>query len=236
MAGYPASLDVRVLVAARPWLGGLETLPELQITTRGPTTVFSLLVVTPGSADPVPTLLGANFFGNHRVVDDPSVAISTTPVSVHGRRPYAGERVSETDAWDVERTIRAGYGFATSCMSEVEPDDAALATAPLAQFAGRRGRTGAVAAWAWAFSRALDVLAGLPEIDTSRVVAVGHSRLGKAALWAAAMDQRLAAVIPAGRGSAVPRRPAGRPSAQITRRFPHWFSPAYAAVAERVDD
>ncbi len=249
--GTPAALDVRVLAAPHPVLGGLGTLRELQITTRAPDTVFSLLVITPARADPVLTFLGANFFGNHRVLDDPAITVSATPVGADGRRPHDGERGEETTAWDIEQTIRAGYGVATFCMSEVVPDDADRAAAPLARFAGQRGRTGAIAAWAWAFSRCLDVLGDLAEVRAERVVAVGHSRLGKAALWAAARDERLAGVIPSqsGVGGAAPSRTAperaaigsdGRPEAEtvaeITRCFPHWFSTAYAAVAERVDD
>lgn len=250
--GQPASVDVRVLTAARPTLDGAATLRELELVTRGPDTVFSLLILTPSSdTEPVPAFLGANFFGNHRVLEDPAIAVSHTLVGADGQLPHPGERGAETAAWDVRETIRAGYGFATFCMSEVVPDDADLASAPLEQFAGERGRTGAIAAWAWAFSLALDVLADLPEIDATRVTAVGHSRLGKASLWAVAHDERFAAVIPSqsGVGGAAPSRtaperavigPDGRPEAEtvsaITSRFPHWFATAYADVAGAVDD
>lgn len=136
------------------------------------------------------------------------------------------------------------------CTSEVVPDEATLALEPLSTFAAGT-RTGAISAWAWAFSRALDVLGDITEVDADRVVAVGHSRLGKAALWAAAVDERFAATIPSqsGCGGAAPSRIApelaviqldGRPIAEtvrvITTDFPHWFAPAYAAAADDVDD
>jgi hypothetical protein len=176
--------------------------------------------------------------------------ISHAAVGADGRPPHVGERGAETVAWDVERTVAEGYAFATFCVSEVVPDDAELARAPLSTFAGDQGRTGALSAWAWAFSRALDVLTGLPALDPDRVVAVGHSRLGKAALWAAAVDERIAATIPSqsGCGGAAPSRTApeltvigadGRPTAEtvsaITTRFPHWFAAAYGGLAQDVD-
>lgn len=245
----PEGFDVQALTCPRPTLDGAGTLRELEIVTTGPATSYRLLVVLPADArGPVPVFLGANFSGNHRVLADPAIALSAVP----GFDGTSGEatRGQEAASWDVRATLAAGYGLATFCMSEVVPDDAARALGPLASFAAGR-RTGAISAWAWAFSRALDVLGELPEVDTARVVAVGHSRLGKAALWAAAVDERFAAVIPSqsGCGGAAPSRiapelaviqPDGRPVAEtvavITTNFPHWFSPAYAAHADHVDD
>ena len=97
-------------------------------------------------------------------------------------------------------------------------------------------RSGTIALYAWAMSRMVDVLRDDASTAKAPVIAVGHSRMGKTALLAGAMDERFAMAIPlqAGCGGTAPSRgKIGESVKQINDRFPHWFNSRFKEFGER---
>ena len=61
---------------------------------------------------------------------------------------------------------------------------------------------GSIAAWAWGALRVADYVRDLPDLNGERIALTGHSRNGKTALLAGALDEQIALVNPAGSGCA----------------------------------
>ncbi|MCI0357329.1 MAG: hypothetical protein L0211_02445 [Planctomycetaceae bacterium] len=98
-----------------------------------------------------------------------------------------------------------------------------------------------IALWAWGFHRVVDFLSANPNlVDPKRIAVVGHSRNGKTALLAGAMDERIALVIPhqAGCGGTAPSRtkdPKAESVQRINTSFPHWFCGNFKKFNEHTD-
>jgi hypothetical protein len=199
---------------------------------------FTLLIYLPKGVDRSPLFAGYNFYGNHTVTDDVHVRISDAWARNNSSYGISNHRLTEksrglrAEAWQVEKILEAGYGLATIFYCEVDPDkdDFSDGVHPLLYARGQEKPAdhewGAIAAWAWGLSRAMDYFKEDPEIDESSIIVFGHSRLGKTSLWAGATDQRFAGVISNNSGcggAALSKRQFGETVARINHSFPHWF-------------
>ena len=89
---------------------------------------------------------------------------------------------------------------------------------------------GILAAWAWGASRIADYLVTDPSIDGKKLIITGASRSGKAAMIAAAFDDRLmGAPVVTGGGGIGAYRYAGDDHSEtldmMEKKYPNWFSP-----------
>lgn len=156
-------------------------------------------------------------------------------------------RREKSGFWPAEEVIARGYGIAAIQNRELAPDDKEkFRDGVIRLFEGDEAaerRPGdacaALAAWGWGASRALDYLETDPRVDAKKVAVLGHSRGGKAALWAGAEDDRFALVISNDSGcggAALSRRRFGETVERINASFPHWFCDNFKKYDGREDD
>ncbi len=230
-------------------LGGLARMVEIVATVstaRGARDLRILLHLPAAAVTPMPCVLGLNFAGNHTTTPDPWVTLTTAWIPDRKEDGSSSHTARHADRgmlarrWPMALALARGYAVATVYSGEIEPDrDGAwqdglrgLFDPPEADDAW-----GCLGAWAFGLSRALDALIAVePRIDARRVAVIGHSRLGKTALWAAAQDERFALTLSNDSGctgAALSRRRFGERQVHLNHRFPHWCCRAYRAFDER---
>jgi hypothetical protein len=216
--------------------------------TNAPKGNMILVVPNDGRAQHA-TLVMQNFCGNRAALPGAPLAasfITEPPKECYGQmsnmliKAVLGEYANAPPWADL---ISRHYAVAMLYAGDVVPDDAVASEPALKALwalggpqAATRQQTGALAAWAWAYSRMIDVLSLDPRLNPKQIAIWGHSRNGKAALLAAATDPRIALVIShqAGRGgSALTRNYVGEPMAKLLENYPFWFAPAFKSFVGR---
>lgn len=229
-------------------LGGTAVGKSVTISVRanGKEHAFNLYLFVPKAGDgPYPTFLGLNFYGNHTVHPDPDIPISkswtpnNTEFCVFDHQADEVSRGVRAYRWPAERIINRGYALAIVYSGDIDPDfDDEFKNGVHSLFPENRNNQawGTISAWAWGLSRAMDYLVQDNTIDRNKVAVMGHSRLGKASLWAGAQDERFALVISNDSGcggAAISRRKSGERLKDINDRFPHWFARAFRQYNEK---
>lgn len=247
----PKALSFKVEHDVDGAIGGKARRKEItvQLSDRNDdATMRILLYLPPAAQGPVPIFVGLNFFGNHTIAPDPGITLSTRWMrpspekGVRDNRATEASRGTATSRWPVARILARRYGLATIYCGDLDPDyDDGFHNGVHALYPrdDRRGDAwGTIAAWAWGLSRAMDYFETDDDVDARNVAVMGHSRLGKTALWAGATDPRFALVISNDSGcggAALSRRRFGETVARINTSFPHWFCRNFKRYNDRED-
>jgi (4-O-methyl)-D-glucuronate---lignin esterase len=138
--------------------------------------------------------------------------------------------------------LAIGWGYATMEVGPIQNDYSGGLTSGIIGLmsAGQPRKPddwGALAAWSWGLSRAMDYFETDKSVDAKQMGVEGHSRYGKTALLAAALDPRWAIVFPScsGEGGAKPsRRNFGETVDNVATS--HWFAPNFHKYAGHWND
>ncbi len=99
----------------------------------------------------------------------------------------------------IEEIAEQEFDIITYCYKDITSDDTDFTTgiAPLVFPNGRQNNTdcGKIGLWGFANMRVLDYVLTLPNTDSKNVAILGHSRLGKTALFTGMMDERFSFVL-----------------------------------------
>lgn len=223
-----------------------------QITLRfpeiSPTLALNILLYLPKNVQKAPVFVSLNFMGNHTATHEKDVFVTENWVNSGFDKSFVNNRATDASRglaerrWPMEAIIARGYAVATAYYGDLEADHAEGWKTGLRSVLTpeQREKWSAIGVWAWSMSRMADYLVqNESKIDKQKLIAVGHSRIGKATLWAGAEDPRFSIVISndSGEGgAALSRRWIGETVEHLNTQFPHWFCANYKKYNKAVSE
>jgi len=201
--GKPQDMAFNVFDRGTPSLDGKAIRKQVTVYFTGDTSDhrMDILIYLPVKATgPVPVFLNVSFSPNATVADDPGIKAGY----MWGRdgKKVPVQRKSGFGRIDINQFLSQGIGFANIYYGNIEPDFADGIKYGIRGYYLKPGTSypapdewGAISAWSWGLSRAMDYFETDPQIDAKKVALFGVSRLGKTVLWTGARDTRFGMVI-----------------------------------------
>lgn len=188
----------------------------------------NMMIYTPSKASrPVPLILLVNFGGGP---------------PVEGRPASNAQFAEPPVAADI---LARGWGYAMVGYQDIQPDrlntfnQGVIGQTLAAGQQPKPDEWGTISAWSWGVSRIIDYFETDTLVDAKKIAVQGHSRIGKTALWASALDERIAAVYAScsgEMGAALARRDWGETVDDMAQNFPYWFAGAFQKYAGHWND
>jgi hypothetical protein len=203
MQGAPKGMFFNVFDKGTPALEGKAIRKQVTVYFTKDTSDYKMdiLIYIPANATkPVPLFLNFSFSANVTVADDPGIKGGY----IWGRdgKKVPAPRRGGFGRTNIDQFLSQGIGYANIYYGDIEPDFAKGYKCGIRSFYQKPDTTypgpdkwGAISAWAWGLSRAMDYLETDSQIDAKKVALFGVSRLGKTVLWAGAHDTRFGMVI-----------------------------------------
>ncbi len=217
----PIETSYETLRTDRNFMSGKATRRDVVIrfsNQRGSAEMLILVFAPNAASGPVPAILKHSF-------DDTKSAKFEADADREGLLK---------NGWPLGELLDRGFGFVAVYQQDLVRHNEIEFRDGIHPLFYREGQSfpkanewGTLSAVAWGASRSLDFLESDSAIDHQRVAVMGHSKMGKAALWTAAQDERFAlAISPQSgyAGAALWRRRFGETLEKMVTRFPYWLS------------
>ena len=197
---------------------------------------FDIAIFTPAKSEgPFPTIINPSFSATPGVAitNDPSASPAmTTNSPTRPRSNFIAPVTPEKAAEGFTNQLDRGYAIVTYHYTQCGEDNANFRSSSFYP-AYPDYDWGVLLGWAWGLSRVVDYLETQPFADTNRLIALGHSRLGKLTMVATAFDERISLGAPAGSSGAGtgayrfcgPGRGGREGIEDMTRKVPYYFVP-----------
>lgn len=221
-------------------VAGAVDYDELELTLGSLDLTIHVSLFRPAGETFAPVFVAPNRCGNQEVSADARIRATTAWIGSDCGASPEDARGVRASQWPIEAITAAGFALAAFHESEIDPDDASRDFADgvharlVDEARDPRLRWGRLSAWAWGVARVVDGLEASGRIDPARVAVVGHSRRGKTALLAGALDERIGLVVAhqsGTGGAALSRSLEGESIEAINLVFPSWFDDVFPTFA-----
>jgi len=222
------------------WGNGLAVRKQYQLIFKKDTVIRNVyvLMLIPKKTLKTSVVISLNFFGNHCIDTDTTIFLNPHWMAWHNEYGTQNFKASEQSRgihsrrFPLEYIIKEGYGFVTAYYGDFAPDNSSLYESGLyAVSSDKNITTGAISLWAWSYGLLTDFANSEKKFKNAPIILVGHSRQGKAALWASVHQKNIVGVVSNNSGcmgAALSKCKTGESSEDIYKKFSHWFIPNFA--------